>query len=86
VSGGAGATGDSCAAEDWSSSSEELEEKVAALDGADLRRGVVDLVAGRGGLKAVALRLGADFEDSGMIRQFDMRYDLVRSARHLVAP
>jgi len=45
VSGGAGATGDSWAAEDWSSSSEELEEKTAALDGADLRRGVIDLVA-----------------------------------------
>ena len=65
---GAGATGESLAAEDWSSSSEELEEKVGALAGADLRRGaeVVDLEAGRGGLKAAGLRLGADFEASGI--------------------
>ncbi len=81
---GADATGDFCAGEDWSSSSEELEEKMAALTGADLRRGVVDLVAGRGGLKAVALRLGADFEASGIVRQLDMRYDFGRPSKSLV--
>ena len=59
---------------------------MAVLAGADLRRGVVDIfVAGRGGLKAVALRLGADFEDSGIIRQFNISCDVVRPARRRVA-
>lgn len=85
MSGSGDATGDSWAGEIWSSSSSELEDKTAVLAGADLRRGVVDLVAGRGGLNAVALRLGADFEESGIVRQFHMRYDLGRPASCLKA-
>ena len=64
-------SGDFCVGDEASSSSEELIETVGARAGADLRRGAAVeafvLEAGRGGLKAVALRLCAGFDGSGMI-------------------
>lgn len=70
VGGGSCVPGGILASEDSASigescSSEDDEEKEGARAGADLRRGVAVfaiLDAGRGGLKAVGLRLGAAFE------------------------
>lgn len=64
-------SGDFCVGDEASSSSEELIERVGARAGADLRRGAAveafALEAGRGGLKAGALRFCAGFDGSGMI-------------------
>ena len=83
---GADAAGVSSEADACSSSSEELEEKTGALAGADFRRGAAttDLEAGRGGLKAVGFRLGADFEDSGMLPGLVASHTVVNRSQLMV--
>ena len=70
VAGGATGSGDPWIEDDANSSSEELIETAAVRAGADLRREVsvvaLALDAGRGGLKAGALRFGGGFEAAGI--------------------